>query len=69
MCAVLLWAGARNGVDLATARSFLHVLRPPTSGRLQVLPGGRHLTTDFARMMPASFAFLSAALGKPSAAA
>jgi hypothetical protein len=66
--AVLVWAGGRDGIDLADARAFLRLLRPPTTGSLQVLPGGRHLTTDFAKMMPGSFAFLSTALAKPSPA-
>jgi len=63
---VLLWAGGDNGTDLKDARAFLALVRAPTSAELRVLPGGRHLTTDFARMMPGSLAFLSAHLARPT---
>jgi len=63
---VLLWAGGRNGPDLRDARGFLARVRPPTTAELRILPGGRHLTTDFARMMPDSLTFLSTHLAPPT---
>ncbi|HEY6797321.1 MAG TPA: hypothetical protein VI248_21815, partial [Kineosporiaceae bacterium] len=63
---VLLWAGGRNGLDLRDARGFLARVRPPTSAQLRILPGGRHLTGDFAKMMPDSLAYLSAHLARPA---
>jgi S-formylglutathione hydrolase FrmB len=63
---VLLWAGGSDGVDLRDARGFLAKIRAPTSAELRILPRGRHLTRDFARMMPDSLAFLSAHLAHPT---
>ncbi|HEY6795118.1 MAG TPA: alpha/beta hydrolase-fold protein [Kineosporiaceae bacterium] len=62
---VLLWAGGRHGADLRDARSFLTRIRPPTSAELRILPDGRHLTSDFAKMMPESLTYLSKHLAHP----
>ena len=62
---ILLWSGT-NRPDLTVARAFLTRIRPPTSAELQILPGGRHLTTDFARMMPGTLAYLTAHLAAPA---
>jgi len=64
----LLWSGSRPGPDLSDARGFLAKVRPPTSAELRILPGGRHLTSDFAKMMPASLAWLTAHLARPTPA-
>ena len=64
--AVQLWTGDRNPYDLEDARRFLALLRPPTKGSLEVQRGGGHLTSDFAKMMPSAFAFLSRTLAAPA---
>jgi hypothetical protein len=61
---VLLYTG--DGRDLKDAQRFLATLRPPTHAQLQVLPGGQHLTVDFAKMIPGTLAFLTAHLGHPT---
>jgi poly(3-hydroxybutyrate) depolymerase len=63
---VLVWAGSRDLYEVRRARAFLAEVRPPTAATEMILPGGRHLTVDFARMMPATFAFLSAHLAGPA---
>lgn len=65
---VLLWSGSRPGPDLRDAKTFLTQVRPPTQAELRVLPGGRHLTKDFAKMMPGSLAWLTAHLARPTPA-
>lgn len=63
--AVLLWVGGASKVDVKDTADFLALLRPPTRGTLRTLDGGRHLTKDFARMMPDVFTWLSAQLARP----
>lgn len=63
---ILLWSGARNRYDLRDATTFLAAIKPPTQAELRILPGGRHLTTDFAKMIPDSFAYLTAHLAHPT---
>ena len=62
----LLWSGSRPGADLSDARGFLTQVRAPTTAELRTLPGGRHLTSDFAKMMPDSLAWLTAHLARPT---
>jgi hypothetical protein len=64
----LLWSGSRPGPDLSDARGFLAQVRAPTTAELRTLPGGRHLTSDFAKMMPDSLAWLTAHLARPAPA-
>ena len=62
---VLLWSSASPGPDLKAARRFLAEIRPPTRAELRTLPGGNHLTVDFAKMIPGTFTFLSSHLSAP----
>jgi enterochelin esterase-like enzyme len=63
---VLLWSGSCPGPDLQDARKFLAQVRPPTRVEIRSLPGGRHLTTDFAKMMPDSLTWLTGHLARPT---
>lgn len=63
---VLLWSGSRPGPDLRDAEAFLAQVRPPTRAEMRTLPGGRHLTSDFAKMMPGSLTWLTAHVARPA---
>jgi hypothetical protein len=63
---ILVWSGARSKADLHDAKAFLAVVKPPTRAELRILPSGRHLTRDVARMIPDSLAHLSARLAHPT---
>lgn len=54
---VLVWTG--DGPDLTRAQAFMKRVRPPTQAELKLLPGGQHLTTDAARMVPSTLEFLT----------
>ncbi|MEZ0494148.1 alpha/beta hydrolase [Kineococcus sp. TBRC 1896] len=61
----LLVAGTASPEDVAQAKRFSGLVRPPSTAQVFLQDGGKHLTTSFKAAMPEVFAFFSEHLDGP----
>jgi enterochelin esterase-like enzyme len=65
---LLVTSGTAEAYERQVAKDFVAAVKPPTQVTYYELPGGRHLTSDFKKIIPTALKFLTANLQGPSAA-
>lgn len=62
---LLVTAGSAEPYERNVAKAFVNAAKPPTDVTYYELPGGRHLTSDFKRLIPTALKYLTDNLQGP----